>query len=573
MEANRNRKDMRDQDVGNPGAYPEDPRLAQLWEERRLAALHKSGLLDTKPEPDFDDITALAAQVCETRFAFIVLVDRDRLWFKSSHGSPLREYLRLGSFCAATIRGEGILAIPDLTADARFAEHPMVRENGMRFYAAAQIRSPSGDVLGTLAVLDCTPRPLTDAQRQGLSRLARQCDNQIALRSLLCDLEMQVSHRTQALHSTEARLRAFMQHAPITMSVKDLDGHYLMVNHASERFYGLGAAEIIGCRITDFETSRGAADVVRLEKDMLASGQSIMREICFERGGKQRWYRNITFPIPDEFGAIAAIGGIGIDITAVMQAQDELIEAKEHAEAANQAKSQFLANMSHELRTPLNAIIGFSEILARDSLGPISHDRARAYATDIHSSGRLLLQIINDILDLSKIEAGRVTLTDAPCDLLDITRNVLNLVGNAAQTKNLKLVNAVPQSLPMVRADERALTQILLNLVNNAVKFTLPGGDITVDGTLVSQGEAGEGLAISVTDTGIGIASEDIPLVFSAFGQVQDAFVRGHEGAGLGLPIARALTEAQGGKLDLHSRAGFGTRVTLWLPKERIIAG
>ena len=122
-------------------------------------------------------------------------------------------------------------------------------------------------------------------------------------------------------------------------------------------------------------------------------------------------------------------------------------------------------------------------------------------------------------------------------------------------------------------ADERALTQILLNLVNNAVKFTLPGGEVKIEGALVNQGDVGEGIVLAVSDTGIGIASEDIPLVFSAFGQVQDAFVRGHEGAGLGLPIARALAEAQGGKLDLHSRIGVGTRVTRWLPKTRIIGG
>jgi len=555
------------------GPCPVDPQAAQLWEERRLTALHESGLLDSTPEPEFDDLTALAAQVCETRFAFIVLVDRDRLWFKSSHGSPVREYPRLGSFCAATIRGDGILAIPDLSVDPRFAEHPMVRENGLRFYAASQIRLPGGEVLGTLAVLDRTPRPLTDPQRQGLSRLARQCDNLIALRSLLKDLERQVSHRTRALRSTEARLRAFMQHAPITMSVKDLDGRYLMVNRASERFYGRPADQILGRRITDIEPSKGGNAIVQLETEMRAAGTSVTREICYERDGSKRWYRSIKFPVPDEHGATVAIGGIGVEITAAKLAEDELIEAKEHAEAANQAKSQFLANMSHELRTPLNAILGFSEILARDSLGPISAEKTRAYAGDIHESGRLLLNIINDILDLSKVEAGRMVLSEAPCNLFEITRHALNLVTNAAQARNLKLINVVPETLPQVLADERALTQILLNLVNNAVKFTLPGGEVKVEGARVNQDEIGEGVVLAVSDTGIGIASEDIPLVFSAFGQVEDAFVRGHEGAGLGLPIARALAEAQGGKLDLHSRIGVGTRVTLWLPKARIIQG
>ncbi|WP_374656636.1 ATP-binding protein [Dongia sp.] len=561
--------------MGNPplDLCPDDPLQAASWEERRLKALEETGLLDSGADLAFDDLAALAAQVCVTRLAFVVLVAKDRLWFKSAHGSPLREYPRHGSFCDAAIRGKGILAISDLAEDARFADHPMVRENGLRFYASAPIRSPGSQILGTLAVLDRTPRPLEEAQAQGLSRLARQCDNLIALRGLLSDLEQVVSHRTQALRATEARLSGFMQHAPITMSVKDLDGRYLMVNRASERFYGRPAAEILGRRISDIETSGGAAAINELEADMRIAGKALTREICYERDGGKRWYRDIKFPIPDESGATIAMGGIGVEITATKLAQEELIDAKEHAEAANQAKSQFLANMSHELRTPLNAILGFSEILARGALGPVGPEKTKAYAGDIHESGRLLLNIINDILDLSKIEAGRMALSEAPCDLSDIARGALNLVANAAQAKSIRLVNAVPADLPMVQADERALTQILLNLVNNAVKFTLPGGEIKVEGALVNRGDVGDGIAIAVSDTGIGIASEDIPLVFSAFGQVQDAFVRGHEGAGLGLPIARALAEVQGGKLDLHSRVGIGTRVTLWLPKERIIHG
>ncbi len=551
---------------------PQDAAAAIQWEERRIAALRGSGLLDSAPEQAFDDLTALAAQLCATRFAFVVLVDTDRLWFKSAHGSPLREYPRPGSFCDAAIRGQGILAIDDLSQDPRFAEHPMVVETGLRFYASAPICLPCGIILGTLAVLDRTVRPLLPEQAEGLQRLARQCDNLIALRSLLRDLEQEVSVRTQALRSTEARLSAFMQNAPITMSVKDLDGHYLMVNRSSERFYGKSASEIIGRRISDIEPSSGARSVSELEQELRRRGHAVTREIAYERDGGTRWYRDIKFPVPDETGAIAAIGGVGIDITATKLAEEELIEAKERAEAASQAKSQFLANMSHELRTPLNAIIGFSEILAKDALGPLSPDRVRTYAGDIHDSGRLLLNIINDILDLSKIEAGRLVLRDGPCEIAAITKNALNLVANAAKAKSLKLVDAVPTDLPLVRADERAVTQILINLVNNAVKFTLPGGEIKVEAVLVNHGEAGDGIAIAVSDTGIGIASEDIPLVFSAFGQVQDAFVRAHEGAGLGLPLARALAEAQGGRLDLHSRLGHGTRVTLWLPRERVLA-
>ncbi|MBK8159780.1 MAG: PAS domain S-box protein [Rhodospirillaceae bacterium] len=405
------------------GACPEDPQQALLWEERRLAALHHSGILDTESEPNFDDLTALAAQICETPLSLVCFVDRDRLWFKSFHGGNLKEYRRTRSFCDHAIRAPGIFEVSDLASDTRFQDEELVSDCGFRFYAAAQIKSRDGEILGTFSVLDHRPHSLSDAQRAALTRLANQCSDQIALRSLLRERELEISTRTQALRATEARLSAFMQHAPITMSVKDLDGRYLMVNHASERFYGLPAEQILGRRITDIEPSKGGPTVVQLETEMRALGASVTREICYERDGGKRWYRDIKFPVPDEHGAIVAIGGIGVEITAAKLAEEELIEAKEHAEAANQAKSQFLANMSHELRTPLNAILGFSEILSRDSLGPISAEKTRAYAADIHESGRLLLNIINDILDLSKVEAGRMVLSEAPCNLFELTRH------------------------------------------------------------------------------------------------------------------------------------------------------
>ena len=431
--------------------YPADPAAARAWEERRLAALRNSGILDTGAEQNFDDLTALAAQICETPLALVSFVDADRLWFKSCFGADLKEFPRADSFCDAAIRQTNLFELGDLTRDPRFKDHVLVTEWGFQFYASAQIKSCSGAILGTLSVIDRQPRTLTEAQRIALVRLANQCGGQIALKTLLRDQEREIVNRTQALRSTEARLSAFMQHAPITMSVKDLSGHYLMVNRACARFYGTTPEAMLGQRVDDVEKSSGAAAVTALEVDMLGAGAPVVREIAYPRDGATSWYRNIKFPIPGESGAPIAIGGIGLDITQAKIAQEELVDAKEHAEAANQAKSQFLANMSHELRTPLNAILGFSEILSRNAIGPLAPETVQAYAGDIHNSGRLLLNIINDILDLSKIEAGRMELQEAPCDLGDLTKGALNLVANAAHTKSLKLVNAVPRDLPLLK--------------------------------------------------------------------------------------------------------------------------
>ena len=536
-------------------------------ERARLESLRRRQILDTEPEQSFDDLTILASEICDMPVAVISLVDQDRLWFKSKVGTDLTELPRDGSFCEYAISCDHLFEVEDLAADQRFRDHILVASAPhLRSYAGALIRSGCGLAFGTLSVMDVKPRQLTERQRSALTRLAAQVSSQIELRVLALGLEAEISTRTTALNTAEAQFRGFLQNAPINMSVKCTDGHYLIVNASMGRFYGVPEQSLIGKHVRDIAEPAMAAIVEAADAELVATEKPLIRENRYMWRGAEIWFQEIKFPIRDAAGKMVAIGSIGIDITHAKASQEELIDAKEHAEAANMAKSQFLANMSHELRTPLNAILGFSEIISRQAIGPVSLERIRAYAGDIHESGKLLINIINDILDLSKIEAGRVTLTDAPCDIGEIARATLNLVSNAAQGKTLRLTNALPAHLPMLFADERALTQVLLNLLNNAIKFTLPGGEVTLEAARVV-----DGFAISVTDTGIGIAAEDIPLVFSAFGQVEDAFVRGHDGAGLGLPIARALVELLNGKLDLHSRLGVGTRVTIWLPATRLM--
>ena len=536
-------------------------------ERLRLQSLRRRQILDTEPEQNFDDLTILASEICDMPIAVISLVDEDRLWFKSKIGTDLTELPRAGSFCEQAIRCDRLFEVEDFLVDDRFRDNILVANAPhLRSYAGALIRSGCGLAFGTLSVMDLKPRQLTERQRSALTRLAAQVSSQIEFRVLARNLEAEIGARTDDLNTAEAQFRGFLQNAPINMSVKSTDGQYLIVNAAMGRFYGVPEQTLVGKHIRDIADLATAAIVEAADAEVVATEIPLIRENRYRWQGAEIWFQEIKFPLRDAAGKVVAIGSIGIDMTDTKAAQEELIEAKEHAEAANTAKSQFLANMSHELRTPLNAILGFSEIISHQAIGPVSLERIRAYAADIHESGRLLINIIDDILDLSKIEAGRVTLTDGPCDIGEIARATLNLVGNAAQGKNLRLTNALPGHLPMLFADERALTQVLLNLLNNAIKFTLPGGEITLEAACVA-----EGLAIFVTDTGIGIAAEDIPLVFSAFGQVEDAFVRGHDGAGLGLPIARALVELLNGKLDLHSHLGIGTRVTIWLPATRLM--
>ncbi|HYM30366.1 MAG TPA: HAMP domain-containing sensor histidine kinase [Candidatus Cybelea sp.] len=244
-----------------------------------------------------------------------------------------------------------------------------------------------------------------------------------------------------------------------------------------------------------------------------------------------------------------------------------LTTARDEAHAASQAKSHFLANMSHELRTPLNAIIGFSELIRDESFGPVGKACYREYALDIHSSGTHLLNIINDILDLTKIEAGKFDLALEPIELGGLIDTAVRFVEPKAATGEIALKVAVAPGMAPVQADRRALKQILLNLLSNAVKFTPRGGRIEVRATVEPRGE----VVIAVADTGIGIAPADMARVMTPFGQVETAYSRSTQGTGLGLPLTKHLVEMHGGHLELVSASGKGTTAIVRLPAGRAV--
>jgi len=246
---------------------------------------------------------------------------------------------------------------------------------------------------------------------------------------------------------------------------------------------------------------------------------------------------------------------------------DEAAARGQQAQAANLAKSQFLANISHELRTPLNAILGFSEMMKDEILGPLGSAQYRGYAADIHDSGALLLSVINDLLDLSKIEAGKYELHEEDCDSGAILRGAMRLVAERADAAGIGLREEVAAELPRLHADRRLVKQILLNLLSNAIKFTPTGGRITVSAELDETG----GLQLTVADTGIGIPLDQMERVLQPFAQVENIMTRSHSGTGLGLPLCKALADLHGARLLLTSELGVGTTVTVAFPRERTV--
>jgi signal transduction histidine kinase len=287
---------------------------------------------------------------------------------------------------------------------------------------------------------------------------------------------------------------------------------------------------------------------------VLRSGPLI--EQLFPNDPNELWMRTLIMALMVAFGVYA------------QHAVDRQRRLRREAETANRTKSEFLATMSHELRSPLNAIIGFSEIMKNETFGALGDPRYREYARDVLDSGTHLLEIINDLLDLSKIESGKLEICEEVVDIRSVNDTCQRLIKARAESASLRLATDLQPHLPGVYADPRKIKQVLLNLLSNAVKFTPEGGTVTTAARI----DGGGRFVLSGADTGIGIAPENIGKAMSAFGQVDSSLSRRYQGTGLGLSLSKALVELHGGTLALESEQGVGTTVTVTLPPSRVLA-
>jgi two-component system cell cycle sensor histidine kinase PleC len=429
--------------------------------------------------------------------------------------------------CVSKKRSVTIQALPGVPGNVRvygFYISPIYNEAGALDYL---------DIIGQLDVAD-------------QSILARERDDAVSLLTSIFDV------------------------SEVGVVVTDHNARIVRVNESFIRTYGWSRDELINADITGLVTTDEREMARRNHEEYIRSGARSSGEMKIIR--KDGAIANTLYTTATlEFSQKRRFQVMTVmDITLRKQMEQSLRMAKDQADAANRAKSVFLANMSHELRTPLNAIIGFSEMMMKETFGPLGNKKYNEYMDDVHSSAHHLLEIINEVLDMSKIEAGRIEIDEGEVDIRGQINSVLRMLGSKAFGSNVRLVENVPDSLPNLKGDQRLIRQILINLVTNGVKFSRSAEQSTVNVSahILSDGQ----MQIIVADQGVGIPRDKIQQALEPFGQVSDrAENSSYQGTGLGLPLAKAMIELHQGTLRLESDVGQGTTAFITFPANRIL--
>jgi PAS domain S-box-containing protein len=359
-----------------------------------------------------------------------------------------------------------------------------------------------------------------------------------------------------ALEEHEGRFQAVLNAAPAPVYAKDTEGRYLFVNRRFEEVLGVRAEDVIGRTDDDIMAPDVAANVRANDRRVLDTGRQIEIEEEVPFGGTPQWYLSVKFPLRDAGGEVYAVCGISSDITELKRAQEELLH-REERERATQAKTEFLSRVSHELRTPLNAILGFGQLL---EVEPLS-ERQHASVGQIMKGGRHLLELVDELLEISRIESGEFKVSLAPVDLSTAIQDILHLLQPLAAERDVSIASRVPAAPMWARADEQRTKQVLLNLLSNAIKYNRSSGtvDVSLDGANAGY------LAVRITDTGHGIAPEHLERLFSPFDRL-GAEQSTIEGTGLGLALSKLMAEAMNGRLRVESVVDVGSTFVLELP-------
>jgi PAS domain S-box-containing protein len=389
-----------------------------------------------------------------------------------------------------------------------------------------------------------------------------------ALCAALALLQRVAEKTRKRITAGEASYRAFFDHAVEGIFRTTPEGHYLAVNQALADIYGYPTPEVLISGLTDIGAQLYVDSKRRSEFRTLMQANDVVTNFVSEiyhRSGRRIWISENARAVRDWSGTLLCYEGTVEDVTEKFEQERTLRAALRQAEIANKMKAAFLAAMSHELKTPLNAVLGFSEIIRDEVLGPIGHEAYREYAGDIHTSGARLLAVINDVLDVSRLEGGLLTIEARSENVLDVAESAIKLARGLTQDKRSIEID-VPAGVPLLYVDPRRLAQALGNLMANALKFTPEAGKVR----FIARQQADGGVHLMVEDSGIGMAQETIAAALEPFRQLDGSLARRFEGAGLGLSISKALAELHGGHLSVRSAVGEGTTVTIALPGARV---
>ena len=462
----------------------------------------------------------------------------------------------LNPFGVATHRREPVY-IEDMASCARWpAFRSAMEAMSVRASWGQPVLGLEGDTIGILALLFPRPCAPSDLQLSILDALTP-----------VMRLAIEHERRGNSLRNADEQLESLAASLPgvIYQRVVTPEGeiYYTYISDGAHDIFGVPPAEILSNPRALFD--RLGPEYKRDFRERLVKASKELRLWDVEapivsRDGTRKWTHARARPHRQPDGSVVW-NGIILDATRLKETNIAL-------EAASRAKSEFLANMSHELRTPLNAIIGFSEIMQDERFGPMENERYRSYATDIRRSGQHLLDIINDVLDLASIEAGKLHLNEGDVDVRQTVEAAIRIVRGRADERAISISIACTARRTRARGDARKLKQVFINLLSNAVKFSPDGGQISIDLALEPSGE----LVVSIADKGIGIPPEKLPTIFEPFGLTDQAFSRKYGGTGLGLPLSKAIMELHDGDLAIESRSGVGTKVFVRFPTNRVVA-
>lgn len=402
----------------------------------------------------------------------------------------------------------------------------------------------------------------------GVSMLRHDENKNMRVVGTITDVEER-RRAEQALSEAERKYRTIVENIAGGIYQMSIDGKYLSANPAMAKILGYNTSAELLSSISDvnhkvYKDSRRRMRFLRDIEDF-GDTQTIETEI-YRQDGSVIWVTESARAVYDEDGILLFYEGSMNDITERKQVEVKLREAKVQSDLASRAKSEFLTNMSHELRTPLNAIIGFSEIIKNQAFGPVGSGEYLEYAQDIHNGGKRLLNVINEILDVSRIETGDRILNEGVVDLKPLAQTCIDLMGPKIDANEMIVMNSVPDDFPALIGEELAVKQMVMNLLSNAVKYTPAGGRVTISAEINSSG----GIRLSVTDTGVGLDEEEIEKALSPFGQIENKHNKSSSGTGLGLTLVDALVKLHEGKLELFSQKGIGTTATLIFPPKRV---